>query len=88
MYTQALCGYCAAARSLLEARGVAFEEIDTTLKPSLRAEARQRSGRKTMPQIFVGDRHLGGYDDVAAMDKRGELDEILRIGRPDNDEEH
>ncbi len=79
MYTQALCGYCSAARKLLNSKGVNFTEINVTLNTSRRREMIERSGRRTVPQIFIGDRHIGGYDDMAALDRHGELDTLLGI---------
>lgn len=78
MYSTAWCSYCMRARSLLERKGVAFQEIkvdedvrerDTMVKKS--------GGRRTVPQIFIGERHVGGYDDLAALDRSGELDQLL-----------
>jgi glutaredoxin 3 len=80
MYTQALCGYCSAARKLLQSKGVEFEEIDVTLNAKRRREMIDRSGRRTVPQIFAGDRHLGGYDDIAELDRQQRLDELLGLG--------
>lgn len=77
MYTRALCGYCSAARALLKEKGVTYEEIDVTMSPARRKEMQARSGRTTVPQIFIGDRHIGGYDDMAALDQAGELDTLL-----------
>jgi len=77
MYTQALCGYCAAARALLERKGVSFEEIDVTMDPAERRQMTERTGRRTVPQIFVGERHVGGFDDMAALDAEGALDPLL-----------
>lgn len=78
IYTRPLCPYCADALALLEQKGVAYDEIDISAQPELRAEMVQRSGgRLTVPQIFVGQRHLGGCDDIYALDARGELDGIL-----------
>ena len=79
MYTQALCGYCAAAKKLLKAKGVGFEEIDVTMDSARRREMIERSGRRTVPQIFIGEQHIGGYDDVAALNKAGELDSLLGL---------
>ena len=79
MYTQALCGYCAAAKRLLDSKGVDYSVIDVTMNAGLRREMKERSGRKTVPQIFVGDQHIGGYDDIAALDSVGELDRLLGI---------
>jgi glutaredoxin 3 len=78
IYTKPMCPYCHAALELLDSKGVAYQEIDIAGKPDLRAEMIQRSGgRMTVPQIFVGDRHLGGCDDIYALDQRGELDPVL-----------
>ncbi len=77
MYSQMFCGYCSAARALLSEKGVLFEEIDITMKPSVRAELRQRTGRNTVPQIFIGDTHVGGYDDLEALQTAGNLDALL-----------
>lgn len=79
MYTQALCGYCAAAKRLLDSKGVEYVSIDVTLNAGRRREMNERSGRTTVPQIFIGDRHIGGYDDVAALDNAGDLDSLLGI---------
>lgn len=77
IYTTPTCPYCHAAKSLLNGKGVAFEEI-TVLDPSLREKMMVRSnGRRSVPQIFVGDTHVGGYDDMAALDRQGDLDSLL-----------
>lgn len=79
IYTKPLCPYCADALDLLERKGVAFNQIDISSQPEKRAEMIQRSGgRMTVPQIFVGEKHLGGCDDIYAMDARGELDPALK----------
>jgi glutaredoxin 3 len=78
MYGADWCGYCARARALLERKGVAFEEIDTDLVPGARQEAQARSGRSTIPQIFIGDRHVGGADDLTALEAEGRLDSLLK----------
>lgn len=77
IYTRRFCGYCSAAKTLLEEKGVAFDEIDATGDPEKRNEMIQRSGRFTFPQIFVGTRHIGGCDDLYALADRGELDALL-----------
>ncbi|MDJ0926292.1 MAG: glutaredoxin 3 [Gammaproteobacteria bacterium] len=82
MYTQMLCGYCSAARRLLESKGAEFTEIDVTMNSAKRQEMTDRSGRRTVPQIFFDDRHIGGYDDLAALEQSGDLDGLL--GRSDN----
>jgi glutaredoxin 3 len=78
LYGADWCGYCARARALLQRKGVAFEEIDTDLVPGARQEAQARSGRSTIPQIFIGDRHIGGSDDLAALEAEGRLDSLLK----------
>jgi glutaredoxin 3 len=77
MYTTSWCGFCRRARRLFEAKGVAFTDIDVEVTDGARAEMEQRSGRTSVPQIFIGGKHLGGYDDVKALDDRGELDPLL-----------
>ena len=77
IYTRQFCGYCSAAKRLLREKGVAFEEIDATGAPERRNEMIRRSGRFTFPQIFIGDRHIGGCDDLFALEARGGLDELL-----------
>jgi glutaredoxin 3 len=78
MYVTDWCPYCTSARSLLEAKGVAAEEIDVDAVPGARAEMRARSGRDTVPQIFIGERHVGGSDELHALDAAGTLDEMLK----------
>lgn len=78
IYTTPFCGYCHAAKRLLAAKGVAFDEIDVLSDPARRAEMIDRArGRRTVPQIFVGARHVGGYDDMARLDREGRLDPLL-----------
>lgn len=77
LYTRKMCGYCSAARSLLDRKGVAYTELDATFEPGLRQEMMQRSGRFTFPQIFVGEVHVGGFDDLAALEREGRLDDLL-----------
>ncbi len=79
IYSRSWCGYCMAARSLLKKKGVQFEEIDAGTDPDMRAEMMERSGRRTYPQIFVGDTHVGGYDDLAALEREGRLDSLLSV---------
>lgn len=77
IYTTPTCPYCHAAKALLEEKGVPYDEI-TVLDPQLRAAMTQRAnGRRTVPQIFVDDTHLGGFDDIAALDRDGKLDPLL-----------
>ena len=82
MYGADWCGYCARARALLERKGVSYEEIDIDLVPGARQEARARSGRGTIPQIFIGDQHVGGSDELAALEAAGRLDSLLKITEP------
>ena len=77
LYTTPLCGFCFRAKKLLAAKGVDFDEIDVMMDPVKRQEMIERSGRRTVPQIFIDDRHVGGYDDLAAMDRAGNLDPLL-----------
>ena len=77
IYTRQFCGYCSAAKSLLSRRGVEFDEVDVTGAPEKRSEMIARSGRFTYPQIFIGDRHVGGCEDLYALESRGALDELL-----------
>lgn len=78
IYTTPTCGYCAAAKRLLAEKGVAFDEIDVARNPKLREEMVQRArGGRTVPQIFVGATHVGGYTDMAALDRAGKLDPLL-----------
>ena len=78
IYTKPYCPYCVRALDLLEKKGVAFTEIEAAFDPEKRQEMMQRSGRATFPQIFVGDRHIGGCDDMMALDREGKLDPLLR----------
>jgi glutaredoxin 3 len=78
MYSSGWCGYCARARALLERKGVMFREIKVDEDMAERQAMVSRSGgRRTVPQIFIGDRHVGGFDDLYALDKAGELDTLL-----------
>src|SRR5689334_7361657 len=77
IYATSWCGYCRRARQLLTDKGAAFTEIDVEQVPGSREEMQQRSGRNTVPQIFIGGQHVGGYDDLRALDTRGGLDPML-----------
>jgi glutaredoxin 3 len=78
IYTTAFCGFCQSAKRLLAQKGVKFQEIDVSFDPAQRAEmVRRAGGRRTVPQIFIGERHIGGYDDLYGLDARGELDTLL-----------
>lgn len=78
IYTKAFCPYCSRAETLLRAKGADYEEFDITMGGPKRAEMLARAnGRTTVPQIFIGDRHVGGSDDLMALDRSGELDTLL-----------
>ncbi len=78
IYTKFMCPYCTRAKSLLSAKGVSFEEHDITMGGPKRQEMLDRSkGKSTVPQIFIGDTHVGGSDDLAALDRGGKLDALL-----------
>ena len=77
MYSTQVCPYCDRARALLQRKGVNITEIKIDADPSQRDIMVKRSGRRTVPQIFAGDFHIGGFDDMAALDRKGELDAIL-----------
>ena len=77
VYSSPFCGYCAAAKALLQARGARFTEIDVIADPGRRREMIERCGRRTVPQIFIGARHIGGCDDLQALDAAGGLDPLL-----------
>jgi glutaredoxin 3 len=78
IYTKAFCPYCTRAKRLLESKGVSFEEYDISMGGERRAEMIQRaSGRTTVPQVFIDGCHIGGSDDLAALDRQGGLDPLL-----------
>lgn len=78
IYTTIFCPYCLMAKQLLKRKGVAFEEIDVTGRPDVRAEmAEKAGGRSTVPQIWIGEHHVGGCDDLYELDRKGELDKLL-----------
>lgn len=78
MYSTAWCGYCQRVRNLLERKGVAVREIKIDEDPKERDLMLQKSGgRRTVPQIFIGERHIGGYDEIAALERSGDLDKLL-----------
>ena len=79
IYTTPICGYCRMAKRLLESKGVSYREFDVMAEPSLRAEMTLRAnGGRTVPQIFIGGRHVGGCDDLYALERSGKLDSLLR----------
>lgn len=80
MYTRDYCGYCSAAERLLAGKGITYEHINATNKPDVRKWLAETTGRSTVPQIFIDDRPIGGYDDLRALDRRGELDKLIAGG--------
>jgi len=78
MYSTAVCPYCVRAEKLLQRKGVReIEKIRVDLQPELRLEMMEKTGRRTVPQIYIGDEHIGGYDELASLDHDGELDKLL-----------
>ena len=78
IYTSPLCGFCHAAKRLLTEKGVSFAEMDVSRNPAKRQEMLSRAnGRHTVPQIFIGQIHVGGFDDLAALERAGKLDPLL-----------
>ena len=77
IYTTRFCPYCIHAKRLLDGKGVAYREIRVDFKPGLRREMMARSGRRTVPQIWIGDTHVGGCDDLVALERNGRLDGLL-----------
>ena len=79
MYTTGVCPYCNMAERLLQSKGVAeIEKIRVVLEPEQRAEMMEKTGRRTVPQIYIGETHVGGFDDLSALDRAGELEPLLR----------
>lgn len=81
MYSTAVCPYCIRAEGFLKAKGVtAIAKVRVDLDPARRAEMMEKTGRRTVPQIYVGDTHVGGFDDLVALDRAGKLDPLLQGG--------
>jgi len=80
MYSTGWCPYCIRARTLLQSKGAQLDEIDVEERPEARSEMAARSGRQTVPQIFIGATHVGGCDDLYALDAAGGLDPLLQSG--------
>ena len=78
MYATAACPFCQSAERLLLAKGAAIEKVRVDLEPERRAEMMKKSGRRTVPQIWIGERHIGGCDDLYALDRQGGLDPLLK----------
>ena len=77
MYSTTRCPFCTAARNLLSSKNVNWTEVSLDTEPDKRAEMISRTGRRTVPQIFIGDEHIGGFDDLDALDQEGALDRML-----------
>lgn len=77
IYTAAACGYCIMAKRLLDRKGANYTEINIDSSPGLRAEVMEKTKRRTVPQIFIGERHIGGFDDLYALDQQNLLDPLL-----------
>ena len=83
MYATAICPFCVQAERLLRAKGVAsIDKVRVDLEPARRQEMMQKTGRRTVPQIYIGALHVGGYDDLVALDRAGRLDPLLAPGEP------
>jgi len=78
IYSTEICPYCIAAKQLLESHGISYEEIRVDVDPEKRILMERISGRRTVPQIFIGDRHVGGFDDLKALSERSELQTWLK----------
>jgi len=80
MYSTAICPYCVRAEQLLARKGIrGIEKVRVDLQPELRIEMMKKTGRRTVPQIYINDQYIGGYDDLAALDHAGKLDELLQM---------
>jgi glutaredoxin 3 len=83
VYTGSFCGYCEQVRALLERRGIAFTEVSVEDHPDLREKLLARSGRRTLPQVYVGERYVGGASELAELDRRGELLNLIQARNDD-----
>ena len=81
MYSTGMCPYCQMAERLLRSKGIsAIDKVRVDLEPERRVEMMEKTDRHTVPQIYIGETHVGGYDELAALDRAGSLDELLRAG--------
>ena len=78
MYSTAYCPFCRMAENLLQVKGAPVDKIRVDLEPERRVEMMTRTGRRTVPQIYIGELHVGGYDELAALERAGRLDQLLR----------
>ena len=81
IYSSAVCGYCMAAKNFLKSRGLSWEEVRIDMDPGERERMVARTRRTTVPQIFIGDTHVGGYDDLMALHRAGKLEALLEAGQ-------
>lgn len=81
IYSTRFCPYCVRARNLLDSKRVAYTDISVDSRPDLRREMMARSGRHTVPQIWIGEQHVGGFDDLALLERQGRLDQLLSTAR-------
>ncbi len=81
LYTSATCGYCVAAKNFLKSRGLTWDEVRIDLDPAERERMVARARRTTVPQIFIGETHVGGYDDLIALHRAGKLEALLEAGQ-------
>lgn len=79
IYTATLCPYCTMAKRLFDKKGAPYSEINVDSKPGLRQEMMQKTRRRTVPQIYIGDLHVGGFDDLRALESKNELDTLLAV---------
>ncbi|MEH6515728.1 MAG: glutaredoxin 3 [Halioglobus sp.] len=79
MYSTRFCPYCIRARMLLDSKNVSYKDIGVDADPGVRREMMNLSGSSSVPQIWIGDTHVGGYDDMAALERQGRLDELLKL---------
>lgn len=79
MYTTAVCPFCQMAERLLQSKGAEIDKVRIDLDPAQRADMMEKTGRRTVPQIYIGDTHVGGYDDLAALDRAGKLEPMLAV---------
>ena len=83
VYTTDFCGYCTRVKALLERNGVSYREVNAADQPGLREELLAKSGRRTLPQVYVGERYLGDANDIMALDQRGELLRLIQVRNDD-----
>ncbi len=79
IYTKSYCPFCRNAKTLLDSKGLSYREIEISSSSALQQEMQDRSGRRTVPQVFINNRHIGGSDDLAAADANGILDELISL---------